>query len=227
MATTNLLNDSLDISDGYDGIVVVNNYTSRRGGTSLNVTGYPLPNIRAGHVIIKETAGGELRPMPITAPAPNGVATTNTLVAGSAYTNGTYTNVPLSGGSGTGALGTVVVAGTVVTGVTITQAGSGYTVGNALGVPGSFAGGTGTGASVTVATVSSVAGGYAALPAGFTYYGHAVQSVLTTKPMVGITYHGEINNLVVAPSAGVFSLATILTALKAALPHMMYTGDNA
>lgn len=139
MVQTNLMNDTTVLSDGLDGIIIPNNYTSRRGGTSLNVTGYPLPNIRAGHVIIKETATGELKPMPLAA-------------------------------------------------------------GNAA---------------------------YDTLPTGHTYYGHAVQSVLTKKAMVGVMYNGEVNNLVIAPDKGVFNLATILAALKTALPHMMYTGDNA
>lgn len=138
MANTNLMNASLNISDGLDGVVIRYNYTSKAGGVSLNVTGYPLPNIRAGHVIIKETATGEFKPM------------------------------PLAGGN---------VA-------------------------------------------------YATLPAGHTYYGHAVNSVLTTKAMVGVFYHGEINDKVIAPSKGVFDLATIKTALMTALPHMMYKGDG-
>lgn len=139
MATVDLAQDEAIFSDGYDGIVVVNNYTSKRGGVTLDVTGYPLPNIRAGHVIIKETSTGEFKPMPL---------------------NGTND-------------------------------------------------------------------GYGTLPGGHTYYGHAVQSVRTADARVGVMYHGEINDLVVAPEAGVFDLSGILSDLKTALPHMMYTGDNA
>ena len=58
------------------------------------------------------------------------VATIDT--AGSAYTNGTYTNVALTGGSGTGAYATIVVAGGVVTTVTITARGVNYVAGNIL-----------------------------------------------------------------------------------------------
>jgi hypothetical protein len=55
-----------------------------------------------------------------------------TLTAGSGYTNGTYTNVIMTGGTGTGARATIVVAGGVVTSVTITVNGTGYVVGDQL-----------------------------------------------------------------------------------------------
>lgn len=139
MATTNLSNTPVTIQDGKDGLVVVNNYTSKRGGASLDVTGFAPLNIRAGHVIIKD-ASGNFKPMPV----------------------------------------------------------------------------TGTGASTA----------YAALPANHTYAGHAVNTVLTAKAMVGVMYHGEINDLVIDAANGIYDIASIKTALKAALPQMMYTGDN-
>lgn len=138
MGTVVSLNSTpLQFSDGYDALVVRENYTATDGGVTLDTTGFPNANIRSGHVIIKETADGTFKPMPI------------------------------SGDS------------------------------------------------------------YAALPGGHTYYGHAVQSVLTAKPFVGVTQHAKINNLVVDPDAGVYDLAPILTALKAALPHIIYQGDKA
>jgi len=53
-------------------------------------------------------------------------------VGGSSYTNGTYTNQALTGGSGTGAYATIVVAGGAVTSVTITTRGINYVAGNTL-----------------------------------------------------------------------------------------------
>jgi hypothetical protein len=54
------------------------------------------------------------------------------LTAGSGYTNGTYTDVALTGGTGTGARATIIVSGGAVTSVTITAPGTGYTVADVL-----------------------------------------------------------------------------------------------
>jgi hypothetical protein len=62
----------------------------------------------------------------------SGGANLFTLTAGSGYTNGTYTNVAMTGGTGTGAQATITVAGGVVTAVVITANGTGYTVGDQL-----------------------------------------------------------------------------------------------
>jgi hypothetical protein len=86
---------------------------------------------------------------------------TVTFTAGTGYTNGTYTNVALTGGTGVGAFATVVVAGGVVTAVTITQPGQGYTAGDVLGLPSSIPFVAGTAATVTVATIKYNAAGSA------------------------------------------------------------------
>ena len=51
---------------------------------------------------------------------------------GTLYTNGTYTNQALTGGSGSGATATIVVAGGIVTSVTIYNKGKDYEVGDTL-----------------------------------------------------------------------------------------------
>lgn len=60
---------------------------------------------------------------------------------GSGYTNGTFTGVSVTGGTGTGAVATFVVSGGVVSNITITSPGSGYVVGDVLSA--SLAGGSG------------------------------------------------------------------------------------
>jgi hypothetical protein len=83
----------------------------------------------------------------------DGVQTLNTLVGGSGYVNGTYTNVALTGGSGSGAKATVVVSGGAVTSVTVTTFGAGYQVGNSLSASNTSLGGTGAGFSIAVASL--------------------------------------------------------------------------
>jgi hypothetical protein len=83
------------------------------------------------------------------------ILTLNTLVGGTSYTNGTYTNVTLTGGSGSGAKATIVVSGATVTAVTLTKAGNGYVVGNTLSATAASIGGTGTGFSIKVATINN------------------------------------------------------------------------
>jgi hypothetical protein len=75
-----------------------------------------------------------------------------TLIAGSGYTNGTYTNAALTGGTGTGAQATITVTAGAVTSVVITAPGTNYSVGDSLtyALPGG-----GTNFSITLTHVMS------------------------------------------------------------------------
>ena len=86
------------------------------------------------------------------------IATFGAITAGSSYTNGTYFNVPLTGGSGSGATARVVVSGGAVTSVTLQNPGVFYAVGNTLSAAASNIGGTGSGFAITVATVDNATG---------------------------------------------------------------------
>lgn len=85
------------------------------------------------------------------------IGTLTGLVGGSLYTNGTYTNVPLTGGSGTGALATIVVSGGAVTTVTLnpTALGRLYQVNDVLSALAANIGGTGSGFTITVSSLVS------------------------------------------------------------------------
>lgn len=74
---------------------------------------------------------------------------------GGAYTNGTYTNVPLTAALGSGALGTVVVSGNAITSVTQTTAGTGYVLGKPILINPANVGGTGSGYAGLMITGSS------------------------------------------------------------------------
>jgi hypothetical protein len=77
---------------------------------------------------------------------------------GSGYVNGTYTDVPLTGGTGAGAVATIVVASNVVSTVTITNSGCQYTVGDVLSADNAYLGGAGSGFSASVASVVNATG---------------------------------------------------------------------
>jgi hypothetical protein len=67
MAETNL-NSNADITGfdaGIDSVTIVNYIEGVPGGRSLDVTGFTPTAIRAGHVVIKETATGDYKPMPV------------------------------------------------------------------------------------------------------------------------------------------------------------------
>jgi hypothetical protein len=86
------------------------------------------------------------------------ITATNTLVGGSSYANGTYYNVPLTGGSGSGATATIKVAGAAVTSVTITSGGCQYVVGDVLTAANTYLSGSGSGFSTTIASVANASG---------------------------------------------------------------------
>ena len=138
MAIADLTNGKVQFGRNLDTLVIVDNFQSKRGGVTLDVTGFSKPYIRGGHVVIKETATGELKPMPLN-----------------------------SGGTA-----------------------------------------------------------YDTLPVGHTYYGHVVNSVLTSKPFVGITRRGAVNHKVVDASIGYYDMATILADLKTNLTLIDYLADN-
>ena len=83
------------------------------------------------------------------------VATLGAITGGSAYTTGTYFNVPLTGSTGSGALATITVSGGAVTAVTITNGGLRYTAGDSLSASAANIGGTGSGFSVLISTVTN------------------------------------------------------------------------
>jgi hypothetical protein len=78
--------------------------------------------------------------------------------AGSLYTNGVYTNVPLTGGSGSGATANITIVGQVVTSITITNGGNFYAIGDVLSFSNTYTGSSGSGFVYTVSSVNNNAG---------------------------------------------------------------------
>jgi len=81
------------------------------------------------------------------------ILTKGALTAGTLYTAGTYTNVPLTGGTGTGATANITVSGGGVTLVTLVNPGTGYSVSDSLSALAANIGGTGSGFAQVISTV--------------------------------------------------------------------------
>lgn len=66
MAVVDLYNGEQVIDTSLDNVVIVNMFEcSPSGGRSLDVTGFKPTVIKAGHVIMKESATNEYKPMPV------------------------------------------------------------------------------------------------------------------------------------------------------------------
>lgn len=61
---------------------------------------------------------------------------------------------------------------------------------------------------------------YAALPASHTYKGVLISTILTAKPFAGILVRGTVNQ-----AASFYTISSVLTAVKAALPLIRFTQD--
>jgi len=136
-------------ASGAVGASIVNGLTS-------NQFQWAMFNAGGGNVLL--AVSGSDPPMRYDGGTQGAVVSTTNLVGGTGYVNGTYTNVPLTGGAGTGAQATVVVAANAVTSVTITAGGSGYAQTNTLSASNSNLGGAGSGFSVQVQTIGGWSG---------------------------------------------------------------------
>jgi len=84
------------------------------------------------------------------------IATFSTIAPGSAYTNGVYQNISLTGGSGSGATATITVVAGLVNSVVLKNPGALYLAGDVLSV--SALGTSGSGFKVTVGSVTNSTG---------------------------------------------------------------------
>ena len=61
---------------------------------------------------------------------------------------------------------------------------------------------------------------YGALPASHTYKGVLISTILTAKPFAGIMVRGTVNK-----NASFYTIASVLTAVRTALPLIRFTQD--
>lgn len=83
-----------------------------------------------------------------------GLVSFGSLTGGSGYTSGSYTNVPLTGGTGGGAVADITVSGGAVTVVTVRYVGTGYAVNDTLSASNTDLGGAGSGFQITVTSIT-------------------------------------------------------------------------
>lgn len=83
------------------------------------------------------------------------ILTVGSPTAGSGYQDGTYTSVPLTGGSGAGATANITIESSAVTEVEIVDPGYGYQVSDSLSADAEELGGGGSGFKISVSTVSA------------------------------------------------------------------------
>jgi len=137
---TNKVHTTANVSDG---VTTTTTIAASYGGAAttvaLNAT------VDAAETAIRAVRSARVKPTNTTTGLPGGkatgtvrraetgaVATFGTRVNGSGYTNGTYTNVALSGGSGYGATANITVTGGAVTAATLVRGGQWYIVGDSL-----------------------------------------------------------------------------------------------
>ena len=107
-----------------------------------------------------------------------------TLVGGSGYTDGTYLNVPLTGGTGAGATANIVVAGGQVTVVSLTGGGLRYTVGDLISAGSTI--GAGSNFSITVKLITGN---------GFGRYEVATVTDVSASVPLTITSAGSVSGI--------------------------------
>lgn len=87
-----------------------------------------------------------------------GAISAGTITAGSGYINNLYSNVPITGGSGSGATANITVSGNVVTNVRFNNLGNFYVVGDVVSASTAYLGGTGSGFQFTITAVDNTLG---------------------------------------------------------------------
>lgn len=157
---------------------------------------------------------------------PGSVAGFNSLTGGSGYVNGTYTNVSLTGGTGTGATADVIVTGNAVTSVSIVSGGTGYLSTDSLSANNTNLGGSGTGFSVIANMIVeydiSLTGGTGAnAKAAIVITGNVVTGVTVTNN--GTSPYAVSDSLTVAGG----SATVIVSYLPSAGSTLELSGVNA
>ena len=87
-----------------------------------------------------------------------GAIASGTVSSGSGYANNLYSNVPMTGGSGSGATANITVTGNAVTNVRFNNQGNFYVAGDVLSASTAYLGGVGSGFQFTVTATDNILG---------------------------------------------------------------------
>ena len=87
-----------------------------------------------------------------------GAIASGTVSSGSGYANNLYSNVPMTGGSGSGATANITVSGNAVTNVRFNNQGNFYVAGDVLSASTAYLGGVGSGFQFTVTATDNILG---------------------------------------------------------------------
>ena len=151
-AATASIATPVSIADGGTGATTAGGALINLGGGSTGIAVFQSSTQAQARTAIGGSTIGQAL---FTTPA--SIDTLNTLVAGTGYVDGSYTSVPLTGGSGIGALADITVSSTGVTVVTLVDGGIGYEVGDLLSASNTNLGGSGAGFNISVATITAAA----------------------------------------------------------------------
>ena len=150
-ASTAALATPILVSQGGTGATTANGALINLGGQTVGISVFQSNTIGQALTALGGSTIGQSLFI-----SPASIGTLTALNGGSGYVNGTYTNVPLTGGSGLAAYATITVTGTAVSNVTVTDPGLGYQVGDLLSCLNSYLGGVGSGFGVQVATIDAL-----------------------------------------------------------------------
>jgi hypothetical protein len=194
------------------------------GGLNYVISGYSL-GAEQWYTDMDDGVGAGPFPMGFIGP----LAALKILAAGTGYTTGAYSNVPLTGGSGSGGTANVIVgSGGTVASVVINAPGVKYSTNDTLSIAASNIGGTGSGLEIGVsqtAYFSPNANNLWQMDIGYDPYGSGqyqviahpgqnlndITSLVNTRPLVGL-----VTGTSLAP-VGVFETTGTLTSGSAAV----------
>lgn len=151
-AATAGISTPIAISNGGTGATSANAALINLGGGSTGIAVFESSTMSDGRIALGATVIGEALFTTL-----GSIATLGAITGGSGYANGTYTLVPLTGGTGVGAQATITVANTSVSNVVVTNTGLGYEAGDVLSASNTNLGGSGSGFNVTVTTITAAA----------------------------------------------------------------------